>query len=186
MARGRPGGRPCRRLRGRRPERACAAVRPAVVHARDGDDRRRARGRGPPGRPARSGGDRRSRAGAGGRRPRSPGRCGRAGGEHHGQRVRHRGSAGRWRQPRAGRSPSGRHAARHRPGRAQGGRRVPRWPAGGRRGDGRPLSVPVRGAAVPAVSTWVRVRGRLAAEGNRLVVQADRVERIGTPSRPLL
>ena len=52
--------------------------------------------------------------------------------------------------------------------------------------DARPVSVPVRGAAVPAVSTWVRVRGRLAAEGNRLVVQADRVERIGTPSRPLL
>src|SRR5207253_1554087 len=52
--------------------------------------------------------------------------------------------------------------------------------------DARPVSVPVRGAATPPAGTWVRVRGRLGADGNHLVLRADRVERIGTPSRPLL
>lgn len=52
--------------------------------------------------------------------------------------------------------------------------------------DGQSITVGEAGPKLPARGTWVRVRGTLTAQGNRLVLTATRVDRIPTPSDPFL
>lgn len=52
--------------------------------------------------------------------------------------------------------------------------------------DARAVTLPVVGAVLPPRGTWVRISGPLQTRGDRLVLQASRVDRVATPEQPIL